>query len=328
MAMDRWFIGGGAEHSPESARRLLYTSTGGASGIGSSNDLKVVPLNVPGGGVRVVIGSALIPSNYVGGETQTYMGTVYQEEVVSVTPTGSSPTTGRSDLIIMRVEDPFAEGTPWTPPADEDIADSPYIYIRVITGVPAGTTRVQDVAGHANDTAVTLARIDIPASTGTVTANMIKDLRNVANPKRERQLITKYPTGSGATAHQMPAGTYSSWPFKMSERPQVYVPVWAREVRIVCTMTGIAVVAGAVNNVAGVRTGFGSSAPGQHTVMTEDAGSTSGRQMYAAIGTHTITEAMRGTMQTINVQGNHSAGNGSWKSDQESTILIDIEFSE
>lgn len=189
MAIDRWFIGGGAEHSPESARRLVYASTSGAEGVGSPTDLRVLPLEVPGQGIRVVNGSALIRSNYTGGETQTYMGTVYEQETVSVDATGSSA--ARSDLVVMRVEDPFAGGTKYPKPADEDIPDAPYIHIRVISGVPAGTRRLQDVALYRNDSAVTLARIDFPVNTGTVTAGMITDLREVAQPHRSEVVFAR-----------------------------------------------------------------------------------------------------------------------------------------
>lgn len=189
MAIDRWFIGGGAEHTPESARRLVYASTNGAEGVGGVNDLKVLPLTTPGQGVRVTIGSALIRSRYTVDSTETYMGTVYQQEIVATTPTGSQYK--RSDLIVMRVEDPFAINSTTTPPADDEIALAPYIYIRVISGVPADTRKLQDVPGHANTTGLALARIDYPASTGTVTAGMIVDLRQVAQPRRSEVVYAR-----------------------------------------------------------------------------------------------------------------------------------------
>lgn len=204
MAVDRWFIGGGAEHTPESARRLVYASTSGAEGVGGVNDLRVLPLAVPGQGVRVTVGSALIRSRYVGGETQTYMGTVYSQETVSTTPTGSGGK--RSDLVVMRVEDPFAAGSPYPEPAAGDIPSAPYIHIRVISGVPANTKKLQDVASYRNDTAVTLARIDYPASTGTVTAGMITDLREVAQPRRSEVVYARPRISADDTTQQYLTG--------------------------------------------------------------------------------------------------------------------------
>lgn len=232
MAIDRWFIGGGAEHTPESARRLVYASTSGAEGVGGVNDLRVLPLSVPGTGVRVTIGSALIKSNYVGGETQTYMGTVYQQETASVTPTGS--TSKRSDLVVMRVEDPFAAGSPYNPPAEADIPNAPYIHIRVISGVPANTKRLQDVAGYKNDTAVTLARIDFPVNTGTVTAGMITDLRKVAQPQRTEVVYARPRIAADETAGQQflkgkksGGGEYFPGGAGSPNQFQVEVPAWA-----------------------------------------------------------------------------------------------------
>ncbi|WP_052961442.1 MULTISPECIES: hypothetical protein [unclassified Leucobacter] len=183
--VDRWFIGGGAVHTPESARRQTYASTGGAEGVGGAGDLLVRPWAVPGQGVRVAIGSGLALSRYVGGEAQTYMGTAYAEQIINTTPTGSSPSTGRSDLIVMRVKDPYAQGSPWPAPALEDRPAEQYVYFEAIPGVPTTTTRLQDVPGRQNDTGIALARIDFPANTGTVNASMIKDLRKVARPQRE-----------------------------------------------------------------------------------------------------------------------------------------------
>lgn len=208
MAVDRWFFGGGAEHTPESARRALYASTSGAEGVGAINDLKVLPLAVPGAGVRVSIGSALIRSRYVGGETQTYMGTVYEQETVSTTPTGSGG--GRNDLVVMRVEDPYAAGSPYSPPSEPERATAPYIHIRVISGVPAGTKRLQDVPGYQNDTAIALARIVFPASTGTVTSAMIVDLREMAQPRRTEVVFARPRVGADDGPQQYLTGTVAN----------------------------------------------------------------------------------------------------------------------
>lgn len=208
MAVDRWFFGGGAEHTPESARRALYASTSGAEGVGAINDLKVLPLAVPGAGVRVSIGSALIRSRYVGGETQTYMGTVYEQETVSTTPTGSGG--GRNDLVVMRVEDPYAAGSPYSPPSEPERATAPYIHIRVISGVPAGTKRLQDVPGYQNDTAIALARIVFPASTGTVTSAMIVDLREMAQPRRTEVVFARPRVADDDTTQRFLNGTMAN----------------------------------------------------------------------------------------------------------------------
>lgn len=247
MAVDRWFFGGGAEHTPESARRALYASTGGAEGVGGINDLQVVPLTTPGQGVRVLVGSALIKSRYVGGETQTYMGTVYTQETVSTTPTGSGQT--RADLVVMRVEDPYAAGSTYPAPPEAERATAPYVYIRVISGVPANAKKLQDVPGYQNDSAVTLARINFPASTGTVTAGMITDLRDMAQPRRKEVVFARPRVSeddgsqSWLTGRWTNGGEYFPGGGGYHNEFQVEVPEWANRMIVESDWMGVKYIA-------------------------------------------------------------------------------------
>jgi len=180
-----YFVGGGAQHSPEVARLLAYAALGGAEGIVGPADLKVAPYEVPGTGVRVLKGAALILNRATGGDQQTYAVRNPSVDVVEIAPTGSSG--GRSDLIVAQIEDPNMPGEPWQRP--EKPESGPYVFTRVIPNVPKGTTRLQDVPGYGGRTAVTLARVDLPASTGTVTSSMVTDLRAMARPRSERVIV-------------------------------------------------------------------------------------------------------------------------------------------
>lgn len=185
--MDAWFIGGGANQSAEVARAVPYIATGATEGITEPEDLRVEALPVPGAMIRVLPGACTIRSRSENGDRQSYIGLSLQELDVPVAATGSSG--GRSDLVVIRVEDPFVKGEPWQEPADPENAT--YIFPRVIPNVPAGTTRLQDVPGHADETAITLARIDIPASTATITWELITDLRQVAQPKQKDEVYAR-----------------------------------------------------------------------------------------------------------------------------------------
>lgn len=178
MAFDSvpWFVEGGAEHSAEVARTLAYLATGGAEGIINSADLRVQALAVPGEGVRVLAGAGVIRNRALGGANQSYIIRASEETEVETNPTTSSGT--RSDLVIARVENPHISGEPWQQPSDVRVG--PYVRPVVIEGVPAATRSVHEL--NMGYSAITLARIDFPASTGTVTAAMITDLRSVANP--------------------------------------------------------------------------------------------------------------------------------------------------
>lgn len=330
MAIDRWFIGGGAEHTPESARRLVYAATGGAEGVGGPDDLKVTPLDVPGAGVRILTGSGLMKSLYVGGQTQTYMGSVYEQETVSIGATGSGA--GRSDLVVMRVEDPFAAGSPWEDPLDP--ASAQYVHIRVISGVPAGTRRVQDVPGHATDTAITLARVDLPPSTGTVTSANLVDLRTLASPEREDGTIIAYPSGAFTTGRRIPSAPvgYGDWPLEGDERPLLNVPSWANYILVTALVEGAWYAKGNSNTenfIAGTRVRLGDQFSENGIIVKEptDAGS---RGVFAVIGRVEITEEMRGVPQRLSLQGVSSSGptTGGMFVDYQSCISMSWTFSQ
>lgn len=196
--MAGWALNGPIPTDVEDALRMLFTATGGAEGIGDTPDLRVLPLAPAGQGVRVTTGTALIRSRYGSATNQSYQGALTTERAITTTQTPSNK--GRSDLIVMRVEDPYAANSSWPLPADPDTYDG--FPIRVIEGVPAGTTRLQDISTYRNHTAVTLARIDIPAGTATITAGMIKDLRMLALPQRSEVVFAR-PRVAGDDGAQM-----------------------------------------------------------------------------------------------------------------------------
>lgn len=185
--MAGWAVNGPIPTEVEDGRRMLFASTGGAEGVGDTPDLRVLPLTPPRQGVRVTTGTALMRSKYGSANNETYQGAVTEERALTTTPTPSDR--GRSDLIVMRVEDPYALNSSWPTPQDPSTYDA--FPVRVIEGVPANTTRLQDITAYRNHTAITLARLDIPAGTGTVSAGMIKDLRKLARPQRSEVVYAR-----------------------------------------------------------------------------------------------------------------------------------------
>lgn len=172
-----WAIGGGAQMSATVARLLAYLGGGGETeGVAAPTSCAVAAMPTPGASVRVAPGPYLIRNRALAGDYQDYVGMVRSQDVVNVTATSSAGP--RSDLVVIRVENPFISGEPWQVPTD--VANGPYVFTRVIENVPADTTSVH--ALNLGYTAITLARIDIPASTATITDAMITDLRTVVNP--------------------------------------------------------------------------------------------------------------------------------------------------
>lgn len=312
-----WFIGGGAEHSPEVARALAYVATRGSEGIAGVTDLRVEAQPIPDNTVRVIPGGGHMLNRYPGNPGQSYTLRNSSATAVPIPPTGSSG--GRTDLVIARVLDPQYEGVA---PADPTTFE--YARLTTITGVSSSVKSAKEL--NLGYPAIALARITIPANTATITSSMITDLRRVALPRRERAMVTIFPD----TNLVIPTSGYNYWPITAAQRPLIFVPEWATRVDIHANVTGIKFDKGSTvaDTVAGVRTGFGPTAPAQNGIMVQDAEDTGGRYNNNWIGTHLITEAMRGTDQYLAIQATRSSGTGLWTADYQTSIMIDFEFSE
>lgn len=182
----------GADHSADLGRLLVDLASNNLAGIFAPLHLKVSALSVPGGQVRVSPGAAVIPCKASGKFMQQYVGSNPTEDLVSIPSTGSG--SGRSDLIVARVENPIT-GEPWQEPDDPETG--PYVFSRRIPNVPSTTTHINQV--DPSMSALTLARIDIPANTGAITDAMIKDLRGAS---LDAQGDPPLPTTPMAAANQ------------------------------------------------------------------------------------------------------------------------------
>lgn len=177
---------------------------GVGSGVTDVGDLKVMPLSTPGAGVRVAAGGVLVQCRAAGRgretyslsnhTTQNYMG----DGGAGIPGTGSGA--GRSDMVILEILDSSFAKT-FTPKAEWP-ADQ-WAKISIVSGVPATATSVEHVPALANVTAYALARIDYPASTATITAAMVKDLRKLQSPKRSEVVYARprVSTDDGAQAN-------------------------------------------------------------------------------------------------------------------------------
>jgi hypothetical protein len=206
------------------ARLQLQSATSGAQGVVGAGDLVVTATATPSGDVLVGSGACVIT-----GQEAAFQGSYFGYNVgpasVSVTPTGGAG--GRSDLIVARVEDPTVAGTPWT----HDPATEPLIYPRVIEGVSASTTKAP-----AGQSAIPLARIDIPASTSTITQAMIHDLRGAddnttdGNGRSQRALRIQRGVSPIDFAGNIKTPDWENWPNLVWT---VVVPSWATQAQIV-----------------------------------------------------------------------------------------------
>jgi len=316
-----WFVGGGAVHSPEVARLLAYAATAGAEGIIEPTDLKVAPLAVPGQSIRVLPGAGVIKSRAASNARQSYIASNPTETAVGVTATGSGA--GRSDLVVLQIEDPNVSGSGWPVPADR--AAGPYVFARIIPNVPAGTTRLQDVSGYAGRSAITLARIDLPASTATVTAGMIVDLRKMCQARTAR--FYDVDSGSGG---RLTTNAQAQWPTNVR---QVEIPEWATHFIGKVGLNQLQQTGGNVYVKVAVALGpDGSAVNSSDTYIDNDLPSgATGRVSATVLIGAAVPTAFRGTrqrLQIISTRQNVSSDPGFVDAAAGSQIEWDIQFSE
>ncbi len=310
-----WFVGGGATHSAEVARLLGYAAFSGNEGVIGATDLLVTQQSVPAGGITVAAGACSILNRATAQPYGAYAARKTAAENVTIAPTGGAI---RSDLIVARVENPYIAGEGWsTPPTP---ASGPYIHTRVISGVPSSTTTLQQVAGSSTNSGIALARIDIPASTSTITNSMIVDLRKIANPRRDRTILTAFP----ASNNDLTSAAFVNWPAVASW--PVSVPSWATQAKVILTVaqvlhTGSASAAGSFQARLGALTV-------QSTAYQVDWGGTATRQTIVTGGNLAIPASARGTTQTLAAWATRSGGTGFLRADIYTSVFADIEFLE
>jgi hypothetical protein len=302
----------GGEHTAQQFRMMVKDLARDNQGVTTGLDLKVTALTTPGAGVQIGDGSAVIAGKVssVQGYYSAYnIGT----DTVSVAATGGS---ARSDMLILRVEDPEYEG-------NRDPATDPIVYFQVIPNVSSSATTVP--SGYS---AIPLARIDIPASTATITNAMIKDLRKVANPRRDRVL---YPYYAADPLVEI-SGTSETWQtFPNLTMANIAIPSWAATAKIVFTNNGLRLAAG---NVWGnFRFMLGTIEAAQYVGIDDNQGTAARRQTVQMIETIDLTTtagaAMRGTTQAFKSRmRTRSTNAGKIGVDATTTFNIDVEFTE
>lgn len=213
-------------------RVVAYAGTGGAEGVVSAADCRVHQLPVPGTQIVVDPGALLIRNRSAQVRNQTYAATAPAESRLDVTETGSSG--GRSDLVVLRMVDP--QFAPWTD-ALNGLDPDTYQYAQpfIIQNVPPTTTRFDQLNLDVPYSAYALSRLDIPANTATITDSMVKNLRKVARPRRERHVEIWTPPSA--------AVDYNLHDEIMRLFPQMIMPVdcpdWATQLKIVVHLSNM-----------------------------------------------------------------------------------------
>ncbi|MGW7636081.1 hypothetical protein [Streptomyces decoyicus] len=302
----------GATHTAQQFRMMVRDLARDNEGVTTGSDLKVTALSTPGAGVQVADGSAVITGR-VSSIQGSYSAYNIGSDTVSISATGGSP---RSDMLVLRVEDPDYEGI-------RDPAEDPIVFWEVIPNVSSSATTVP--SGYS---AIPLARIDIPASTATITNAMIVDLRQVANPRRERILYPYYALDPLVEI----SGTSETWQtFPNLTMATIAIPSWAATAKVVFSGSNIRLDDG--NVWAGFRFMLGTVEAAQWVNIDDNQGTAPRRTYCEMIETIDLTTtagaAMRGTNQAFKSRMRTRIANaGAIGVDGTTSFKIDVEFTE
>jgi hypothetical protein len=297
----------GATHPAEQFRMMVRDLARGSEGITQGDDMKVTQRSTPGGGVSVSDGSAVVR-----GRANVFQGhyAAFNQGIADV-PIAATGSSARSDMLILRIEDPQYEGT--LNPAVDQIN-----YFQIISNVSASATAIPD-----GRTGIPLARIDIPASTSTITTAMITDLRKVANPRRDRRLYTQSPSADSALIGGSATFSY----FTTALGWFIPVPDWATTVRI---RVDVCPIRFSVNDYYGyLRATFGSSLTLQQTAIDDNQGTVVRRIPAICADTLTVPSGYRGLTQQLRAQASGLNGQaGRINVGPPTTLIADVEFEE
>src|SRR5690606_39772012 len=112
-----WYIDAEARHQAQTQRLLAYAAIEGKEGVLADDHLAVKDLETPGAAIQVNPGGYSILARHTGGEFEAYVGKIPEAVTVDVSPTDSSGE--RTDLVILRVENPYVQGSGvWSQPTD------------------------------------------------------------------------------------------------------------------------------------------------------------------------------------------------------------------
>lgn len=211
-----WATGNMAENTHGLARQAYFDSTGGAEGISSVDALKVQAQAVPDKTVRVAPGGAILNNRYDLSLGQSYGARNASQTSVAITATGSAG--GRTDAILLRILDPEFEGQPPSNP-------NTFQYTRLVAvPAPDGITRIEQL--NLTYPAILLARVKLPANTGTITNAMITDLREMAIPHEKTVTRSRATVTSGEEVLTATREGGEWFPNQGGEQ-RIDIPLWA-----------------------------------------------------------------------------------------------------
>lgn len=310
-----WAINGGKIDATD-ARRLAYNATAGATGVIRGNDFRVVASAPLGASVLVYSGSGAIATSYpLAAPSQSYIVSADTSTTVPVAPTTGA---ARTDYLIIKVTDPQYGGQ-----APSDPVNGPYVSFALVSSI---TNLAYPF--------MALAKIAQPANNGAVTQAMITPLRDMANPRRKRDVSTFALTNANAETQTVSSANGEIWPNAATAKwGSIAVPAWATQARVTCSWCQVKVPPGNVTGTLWVQLGADGAAGTQITqaVAYDTPGLTNNSRSTFMVGdTLNIPVALRGTSQPFRPKARWTAGASAGRLvlDGGSAVVLDFEFLE
>lgn len=274
----------GNTESANFLRLMLQSATLGSQGVIGHLDCQVSANSPNTSGVYITSGAVAV----LGVET-SYQGSYYGYNVgndtsLTIAATGGS---SRSDMVVVRAEDPTWSGSGWTGPPSGQI-----LFPRILSNVGAGAT--VPPGGYS---CIPLARIDMPASTSVVAQSYIHDLRQVCNPQRIMQSFAV--EGPGSSTNWTVSTTPAAWP--PGATWSVSIPAFATTAVVSWIISDLSWISGTARGF--VYPVFGPSVTSPNLAMTQTLvsvpSSVGGRHTISGAATASIGPSLRGTTQTL-----------------------------
>lgn len=326
-----WGIGGGsAILQAEVARFFANLMLAGQEGVMGKDHLAPLQLSTPGSSIQLLPGGMSITNRTPGIVSQSYLGLATSAIIIPLNPTTG---TSRTDIVMIRVEDPYVSGNPWSLPSD--LADGPYIVPHVEYGVSSSIQTIGSLGF--NWSAIPICRITRPSSTATILNSHITDLRVLVNPMNgispaanaygERIELTNIVAGSGTiagTTNKLTPSTSSfiDWPAEANWTVQV--PTWATYLELDIEIHGALVDTGSFwGEIRPVIAGVAQTSVAIDKNNPSVGGSA--EEVWCG-GEYYIQPTLRGTSITIKTQGMSHAEAGSIKSYQYTYTRAHFKF--
>lgn len=208
----------GANYSAAAFRRALFTATGGREGVGLPGALKVKALQVPGAGVTIAAGTALLLNRWQSNPIEAYQ--IATDQMMTLDIEANTSSNSQTIYIWAYIVDPQFPGQ--SIPSGSTANDYKYWEIGYGSALPVGRPFLP------------LASFVLPANTGTITNDMITDMRWMASPREQTFTKTFFPTADSPAS----LGGYNTWP-AIEGSIDVDIPYWATHADVEFVYQGI-----------------------------------------------------------------------------------------